>query len=238
MAPMKRCLSQALLLCLALSGTQAVLGAAQPLKLAITEFSLGAKTESLRREGAILTDLLASRLSREAQFQLVERVDLNRVLQEKALSLAGLVEPDKAVQVGKLIKADWLCLPSFQNVDGTNYAFAKILDVNSGIIRDITSVALERTNLVATAEALATFLISSRSYVQKPNDRIFVAFGAFENLGINRRYAGFGDRLRAAMARRYQGSRIAVVERSQVTPLLNEFRLLAGGLTRPTDKVA
>ncbi|HYV26505.1 MAG TPA: CsgG/HfaB family protein, partial [Candidatus Eisenbacteria bacterium] len=234
---MKRCFSRGPLLCLTFTGIS-VVHAAQPLRLAVTEFSFGAKTESLRDDGAKLNDLLTARLSREAQFQLVERVELDRVLKEKALSVSGLTQPGKAVQIGKLVKADWLCLPSFQNIEGTNYVFAKIVDVNSGAIRDITSVTLERTNLVATAEALATFLISSRSYVQTPKDRVFVAFGAFQNLGINSRYAGFGDRLRAAMARRFQGTRIAVVERSQVTPLLNEIRLAAGGLTQPANKAA
>jgi len=212
--------------------------ATRPLRLGIPEFATGGNTASLRSDGARLVDLLTARLSSEAGFELVERADLDRVLKESALSLSGGIKPEQAVRIGKMVRADWFALGSFLQIEATNVVLLKIVDAQKGTIRDLSAFPLTSTNLPALVEMLAVFVVSSKTSVHALSERKFLAFGAFEDLGVHSRYPDFPNQLRATLTRRYAGTSISVVERSQVTPLLNELRLGAGGLATSTRSPA
>jgi len=77
-------------------------------------------------------------------FRLVERADLQKVLEELELQLSGLTEGDDAARVGELLGADLL-------ITGTLYAkpagyelFLKLLRVETGEILSVTKAVLER----------------------------------------------------------------------------------------------
>src|SRR5947207_798149 len=58
-----------------------------------------------------------------------------------------------------------------------------------------------------------------------------MAIGHFEDLGMRDSYPGFSDQLRAAVSTRFQGTRVSLVERSQVKPLLDELGMSLAALT-------
>jgi len=104
--------------------------------------------------------------------------DLERVLKESALSLSGGVKPEQAVRIGKMLRADWFALGSFLNIGATNFVLLKIVDAQTGAIRDLNSFLLTSTNLPALAELLVAFVISSKTSVHALGERKFLAFGA------------------------------------------------------------
>ena len=73
------------------------------------------------REGGLslspLVSLLEARLSQSNDIQLLERAAIDKVLQEQHLSVAGLVERETAVKVGKLLRADAFVHLSRENLD-------------------------------------------------------------------------------------------------------------------------
>jgi len=73
-------------------------------KIAVIEFSdlKGNKTEF----GKLLSEELITRLFRTGKFEVVERTLLNKVIAEHELSFTGIVDPDSAMQLGKILGID------------------------------------------------------------------------------------------------------------------------------------
>jgi len=62
-----------------------------------------------------LASLLEVRLSQREGIQLLERTQIDKILQEQKLSVAGLVEREQLIKVGRLLRADGLLLLSIEN---------------------------------------------------------------------------------------------------------------------------
>lgn len=202
----------------------------RPVRLAILESSRGLVKPAEREARAVMLDLLTARLSVTAGFELVERSALDAIFRELALSAANLSKPSAAVQVGRLVKADWFLLVNFPE-GTTNAVLGKILDAATGVIRDLQVVPWKPSDVTETTEALTAFVTGSRNPTAGLGGRMWIGFGAFEDLGLYRRYPDFGERLRTAMALKYAGTKVSVVERSQVQPLLEELRMSMAGFT-------
>jgi len=109
-------------------------------------------------------------------------------------------------------------------------AVLKIVDAQTGIMRDLAVVSIEK-DLVKSAKAIAEFARNSAQAVSKTNPRVFLGVGQFENLGFTNRFGNFGQNLKIALEQAYQGTRVSIVERGSINPLQNELRLNLGGLT-------
>jgi TolB-like protein len=77
--------------------------------------------------GGKVTDLLFADLVANPDLFLVEREDLQKVLDELKLNLTGLVKPDQATAVGQLTGAKILVTGSVIQVDKSVYVVAKII---------------------------------------------------------------------------------------------------------------
>ncbi|EEF62466.1 CsgG/HfaB family protein [Pedosphaera parvula] len=201
------------------------------LRLAIGGFSNFSDAQDLQHQDLQLGDLLAAKLSQEKGFELVERPAIELVRKEMEMSLTQLSKQADTVKAGRLLRADWLVIGSISGEKGTNFLIAKIIDAKTGVVRDLTAVPLSRTNLMSAADSLTQFTINSAKRISTIDQRIFIGIGGFEDLSINNKYPDFRKSLRAALEKTYQGTRVAIVERSMVNPLLNELRMSMGGLT-------
>ena len=77
--------------------------------------------------GSKVTDLLFASLVVNPDLYLVEREDLEKILEEMKLNLSGIVKPDQAVQVGQLTGAKVLVTGSVIQVDKSIYVVAKLI---------------------------------------------------------------------------------------------------------------
>ena len=73
------------------------------LTVAVLDFE--AKEAGGAEMGSKIGDLLTIFLSQMGNFEMVDRSKLEEVLKEQALSLTGAVDPEQAVQVGRLVGA-------------------------------------------------------------------------------------------------------------------------------------
>jgi curli biogenesis system outer membrane secretion channel CsgG len=62
--------------------------------------------------GNRMADMLVSGLMQNRNYELIERAQLSKVLEEQGLGMTGLLEPSEAVQVGKIANLDYIVIGS------------------------------------------------------------------------------------------------------------------------------
>ena len=83
--------------------------------------------EGVQGKGQQVSDLLLAELAAHPEMHLVERDNLEAILDEQGLSLSGVVRPAEAVQVGQLTGAKILVAGSTIQVGDRLYLVAKII---------------------------------------------------------------------------------------------------------------
>jgi hypothetical protein len=95
--------------------------------------------------GDIVADILTQSIN-TVGVQLVERRQVRRVLDEQIIATSDLTQPGEAVRYGKLAESRLVLLGTVYRVDGLYVVSARIVDVESGIVReDGRAVAQFRT---------------------------------------------------------------------------------------------
>ncbi len=81
-----------------------------------------------------LTDMLITEFSKISQFQVVERSQLQKLVEEMSLGQSGMIDAGTAQQVGNLLGARNLLLGSFMNMfDGQIRIDVRVVEVETGI---------------------------------------------------------------------------------------------------------
>lgn len=118
--------------------------AADPPAAATQPNGLRATVAVLDYEGALpgnealgrqVSDILTVRLSMEDSFDLVERSDLGRVLDEHHLGLAGLLGQEQAARAGRLLGAQLLVMGKIFMVDRRLMIVTKVVGVQTGQLK-------------------------------------------------------------------------------------------------------
>lgn len=81
----------------------------------------------VKGEGEKISDILFAKLVVRPELMLVERTELNRILEEHELNLSGAVMPGQAAQVGQLTGAKLLISGSVIEADSQRYLVAKVI---------------------------------------------------------------------------------------------------------------
>jgi TolB-like protein len=81
----------------------------------------------VRGHGEKVSDLLFASLATHERVVLVDREDIDRLLQELELNLSGMVGPGQATQVGQMTGAKVLVTGSVMEADGSFHIVAKII---------------------------------------------------------------------------------------------------------------
>ena len=187
--------------------------------------TLGVAPES---RDAALTALLATELSSAPGIEMVERRELDAVLKEASLPLAGLVRAKDAVRFGSLLRADQFLLGTSLLVSGTNRYVIRLVDAKTGVILAVKIVP-DSTNLPALAKQISEF-IRGQSKGGSGQQQDYVALGVIQNLGVNNRFPDFPAQMRSSVAANLSG-KVTVLERDVISFLANEVRLDIAGLT-------
>ncbi len=80
-----------------------------------------------------LADMMITELSKIEQFQVVERANLEKILEEMKMGQAGMVDGEQVQQVGKMLGAENLILGSYMLMfDGKLRIDARLVEVETG----------------------------------------------------------------------------------------------------------
>lgn len=107
---------------------------AQPRRVAVFDFVNTTKDPAVEWLGPAAADDITTRLHAVRSLQLVERLQLYRVLNEQKLNLTDLVDPAEAVKVGKLLGVEQVVLGGFTVFAGAARFNARFVDVATGAI--------------------------------------------------------------------------------------------------------
>lgn len=106
--------------------------------------------------GASLAEMLSTALINSGSYRLVERKQLQKVLEEQALGQSGALDSETAVVVGKILSIDAIVVGSISTLANAVEADARILNVETGeAIAATHSRAASADELRQIAEALA-----------------------------------------------------------------------------------
>jgi len=194
-------------------------------RLAVGWLGLPGEAQNLQ-----VTDLLTAELSNAKGLELVDRQSLNAALHELELSLSGLVRAKDAIRMGKLLKAEWFLLGSSVLTGSSNAVVARIVDAQTGMMRDVGVFPCNGASLTIAKE-LGEFVRGCRQAGGETKPHVFLAVGTFQDLSVNNRLGEFPAQLRAQLIEAYGGSGITMLEREHVSALLQEVRLDLAGLT-------
>jgi TolB-like protein len=81
-----------------------------------------------------IADMLISDVSKSYQLEVVERENLEKIIKEQKLSVSGLTDERRAIEVGKLLNANKMVSGSFIILGKTVRFDAKITDIETGKI--------------------------------------------------------------------------------------------------------
>ncbi len=132
--------------------------------------------------GATVTDLTFAHLSADGSMFLVDREEMQKILDEQELNLSGLVRPDEAIRLGQLTGAKLILTGSVLQVDNRTYLVAKIISTETSRVVGASVNGKAKDELGALVAKLAeqaaeTISRESENLVAKPvarDDRVAV----------------------------------------------------------------
>ena len=104
-----------------------LLHAAEPSVLTVAVFDFDSRDEAVRDLGPKVANLINANLSADPQIMTVERADLEKVLGEQELGLAGTVNAESAAKVGQLTGAKVLITGKVFKADDQTIIVAKVI---------------------------------------------------------------------------------------------------------------
>jgi TolB-like protein len=125
------------------------------LKIAVFEFRDRGAYHYWYDMAVKLSDMLITKLINTGKFDVVERSQLDRIMQEKALAQSGVVEEKEAMQAAQLAGADVILVGTASVAGDKIEADARIVDVKIGVAKcAMSSSAYSLSDLRALADDL------------------------------------------------------------------------------------
>jgi hypothetical protein len=100
--------------------------------------------ESYTVDAEYFTDQLRAAVSENGIFTIVEREDLQKILEEMELQLSGIVSEESAVEIGSLLGAEVLITGKMYRKETQYEVFFKLLRVETGEVLSVTRTKLEK----------------------------------------------------------------------------------------------
>jgi len=118
-------------------------------------FSFAERGAGAKDLGGKAGDILFALLAKNSSLFLVDRSELQKTVQEHEINLSGMVTPDQAIQVGKLIGAKILITGSVIEADKALYLVAKIIGTETSRVLGASITGKSSDNFNNLMEQLA-----------------------------------------------------------------------------------
>jgi curli biogenesis system outer membrane secretion channel CsgG len=105
-------------------------------------------------------------------YEVVERADLQKVINELDLTKTGRFDPSTTAQIGKLLGAESMVVGSYMNLMGKFRIDARMIDVETGSVMHAASVSGEPDSFDQLGRDLATKLFSTIGHSSPPQASI------------------------------------------------------------------
>ena len=136
-------------------------------------------------EADTLTRLFVAGLINSYAFQVVETNEITSVLEAQKLSTADYTEENIAVEIGRILSAEYIAVGAISQVDGEYYLFTRIINVSTGrtIIADNISTGT-MSRLLQESEKLGLSIAESFQKTIENPDRENAALRQESNFAV------------------------------------------------------
>jgi TolB-like protein len=110
-----------------------------------------------------IAGMLISELAQNPAARVVEREDIQKLLEEQKLATAGRVDPQTAAKIGKLVGARYVVLGTFLDFYGDFRVDARLVNVETSEIVKVESDRMQRDHLYDIIRTVATQLMKDAS---------------------------------------------------------------------------
>jgi len=117
--------------------------------------SMGPDVQDLSNLGAGLAMMLTTEMMRNPRAVMVERDQIKQLIAEQGLALSGMVDPATAIEVGKLLGAQYMLFGTYTDVMSRLRVDVRVVEVETGRLREAREVTRPREELFQTVAELA-----------------------------------------------------------------------------------
>ncbi|MFH1714932.1 MAG: FlgO family outer membrane protein [Elusimicrobiota bacterium] len=122
-------------------------------KIAIVPFSFIDNRPDVDGAGSILSERLTNRIVKLKQFKLVDRQNLEKVLQEQKLQASGLIDSETAKSLGKILGVDAIITGTMMNISLNRLEVnAKLIKTETAEILAVSSMLVEKDWITKAGE--------------------------------------------------------------------------------------
>ncbi len=107
-------------------------------------------------------EVLVNALVNQGRFKIVERLELNRVLNELKLSRTELVDPSRAVRIGRIVAAEAVIVVSVKEVGSSAEVYARLINTETStvmVMKDVFDPAPSPTTFRQMIKDLAAKIL-------------------------------------------------------------------------------
>ena len=112
-----------------------VIAGAQDIIVSVSDFNVESKNENYAYIGKGISTLVAGELRRTKTIKLLERSQMNKIMEEQKLSLSGMVDEAHQVELGKLMAADYI-------------VFGEIIDMGNSLLVSVRMADVATTEVI------------------------------------------------------------------------------------------
>ncbi len=112
-----------------------VFAGAQEIIVSVSDFNVESKNENYAYIGKGISTLVAGELRRTKTIKLLERSQMNKIMEEQKLSLSGMVDEAHQVELGKLLASDYI-------------VFGEIIDMGNSLLISVRMADVATTEVV------------------------------------------------------------------------------------------
>ncbi len=118
-----------------------------------------------------IPDFLTSELSKSDKIVIVERNKLDKVLEEQALVLSGVLDSSNVQQVGKLLGAQFIIQGTINQTNSKTRIDVNIIKVKTGEVKNEKAIATDENHLEEMTQLLGNniikVLVGQGTYIEK-----------------------------------------------------------------------
>jgi TolB-like protein len=129
-------------------------------RVAILDFAGVGTLPNLAYLGRSIPETITTTFASQSDMLLIERLQLDKVLAELRLSETRYVDPDSAIQIGKLLGATYVVIGSYQSLGNKVRLMARRVKVETGEIFEAARVIGTADNIFTLEEELANALLA------------------------------------------------------------------------------
>lgn len=106
-----------------------------------------------------IAETITTQMVTSQRFKMVERTQLNIIMEEHRLDLTGIIDPETVKEIGKVLGVEFIVTGSFQKI-GNRFKFeARFVETDTGIICGAETVTGYKTEISSLLRQLGEKLI-------------------------------------------------------------------------------